>query len=112
MHGPSVIAERRSVPRHSARERAIAILDGAVLRGCVLTDFSTRGARLILGSPHPLPLRFELVLPTSQRLKVALIWQRDGEAGVMFDRPLTALERLFTRHWLRNAQAETLRHLP
>ena len=112
MHGPSVVAERRSVERHSAKERAVAILDGSVLRGCIVINFSDKGARLSLGAPHPLPLRFELLFPTGQRVKVALIWQRETDAGVMFERPLTAIERLIARHWLRSAEAETARRIP
>ena len=106
MHGPLVVAERRSVPRHSAKERAIAIVDGSVMRGCVVQDFSERGARLGLGALNPLPLRFELLFPTGQRMKVALIWQRELVAGVSFDRPLTILERLAVWNWLRRSQAE------
>jgi hypothetical protein len=106
MHGPLVIAERRSLPRHSAKERATAVVDGAVMRGCVLLDFSQRGARLGLGAPNPLPLRFELRFPSGHCVNAMLVWQRNLVAGVSFDMPLTLLQRLSLWNWHRRSKAE------
>ena len=106
MHGHFPIVERRNVPRYSARARTTTIVDGAVMRGCTILDFSERGARLLLGAPNPLPLQFELEFPTGQRIKVGLIWQRELVAGISFDRPQTILDRLATWNWMRRSQAE------
>ena len=73
------------------------------MQGCIVTDLSTRGARIGLASDTALPLRFELeFLPTGQRVPVQLIWQRGPEAGVQFKLQPTLLERLDVRTWFRS----------
>jgi hypothetical protein len=67
---------------------------------------------LRFGASHPLPLRFELLFPAGQRVKVAVVWQRESDAGVMFERSLTIMERFAAWQWLRNAEAETARRAP
>jgi hypothetical protein len=110
MHGPSLAAERRRVLRHSTKARATAIIADNVMRGCFVTDFSHRGARLGLGASTPLPLRFELLFPTGQRLKATLIWQYEMTAGVAFDMPLNILDRLCIWSWLRRSELEAAQH--
>jgi hypothetical protein len=95
-----LFVERRSLPRRPAREQATAIVAGSTKRGCVVTDFSRRGARLGFGAEAPLPLRFELVFATGRRVNAQLIWQREMTAGVLFDLPPTLGERLVPR-WFR-----------
>ena len=91
---PGIVVERRSVPRQATQARAIAIVNEGVRRGCILSDLSPYGARLVFGAMAPLPLRFELELPGKRLVKVQLIWQRKLAAGVRFNKPLAIWERI------------------
>jgi len=72
------------------------------MQSCIITDISTKGARLGLAADTALPLRFELeFFSTGQRVPVQLIWQRGPEAGVQFKLEPTLLERLDVRTWFR-----------
>ena len=90
----NIVAERRLTPRHSSNMRAFAVLEGGIRRGCQVSDVSSEGARLNFGAVAPLPLRFALQLPSGKCLKVQLIWQQDLVAGVRFNKPPGAWDRV------------------
>ena len=93
--------ERRTDARLPTNERAKLHLTG-VIRGCIVTDRSSKGARLGLGADHPLPQRFEIeFITTGRRVPAQLVWQRGLVAGVQFDIRPTLLERLNVLSWFR-----------
>ena len=98
---PVVVADRRSVPRWRTDERGTIWMNDRP-RGCEIIDLSTKGARLNLGSEHPLPLRFELEFAkTGKRRRVQLVWQRDRMAAVQFDGRVVSASGINALTWFK-----------
>ena len=86
--------ERRGAPRRAANNRVVLTVQNGMRRGCSVFDLSSRGARLQLGAPYPLPLRFEMRFTNGKSVRVHLVWQQELMAGVFFDTPLTFFEHI------------------
>jgi len=85
------LEERRKAPRRALNEPAEALSGAAGRIRCEVTDISSRGARLALRSPKPLPRKFALrCLRSGRSIRVKTVWQRGAEAGVCFDTSLTS----------------------
>lgn len=86
-----MVAERRIEPRVPAAERVTAVLSSDRLVTGILTDISTKGARLGFASFFDLPRQFAIIFALGgQRVDVYRIWQNGSIAGVQFE-PTTAL---------------------
>jgi hypothetical protein len=83
--------ERRKAARQTISEPGVAMLYGANVVPCSITDISDRGARIEFEAPRALPSTFELRCQKSRRSWwVDVIWSRAEVAGVRFNNPLPA----------------------
>jgi hypothetical protein len=98
---PNTIVDARRAVRHQTNERG-KIYEKHAVRGCIVTELSSKGARIGLGAQAALPLRFEIeFVATGRRVPAQLIWQRGLTAGIQFEIRPTLLERLNVLSWFR-----------
>lgn len=78
--------EERSEPRSTVFEEGQIACEGdAAPRICVVTDRSTRGARLKLAGVADLPEEFSLLVPRAHiRTRARIVWRRSASCGVVF----------------------------
>ncbi len=97
--------DRRAFGREPALLPAVVMKAGPGSRSlpCVVTDISSRGARLRLSPLTPLPDRFVLAMgPRGERAQTAIsVWRRGEEIGVRFRRSVgERIASLFTEQSL------------
>ena len=78
--------ERRTHPRRKEVQQArIFFNDRKSGCGCVVNDFSAKGARLGISERDRVPDEFELYVPLKQKAFPARVrWRRENELGVTF----------------------------
>jgi hypothetical protein len=78
--------DARALPReHVCLSARIARNNGSPSLACVIRNFSTAGANLILGADEYLPAEFDLQIPLrNTTYRVALIWRNEEGCGVKF----------------------------
>ena len=83
-----MINDKRKAPRRVMRYTAWIAQEGEQLHGCALSDISDTGARLRVEDPDKLPDTFMLILSRNGAPKRSckVVWRKDGELGVAFDR--------------------------
>ncbi|HWP26907.1 MAG TPA: PilZ domain-containing protein [Xanthobacteraceae bacterium] len=81
--------ERRRVPRHKSLLRGrIYYNNRNSSADCLVRDISAHGARLIFADEMPIPEQLELYIPhRGQSYRAHVVWQRSGEAGIVFAVP-------------------------
>ncbi len=82
--------EARAVPReHVCLPARITRAHGSPAIPCVIRNFSSAGANLILQGTEILPNEFDLQIPLKNTsYRVALIWRNEDGCGVRFLRKL------------------------
>jgi PilZ domain len=83
--------DARAEPReHVCLPARITSNNGFTVIGCVIRNFSTAGANLVLANKdEELPEEFDLQIPLrATSYRVALIWRNDDTCGVRFLRKL------------------------
>ena len=81
------MAESRTAPRITAKNRGTAIISGRAEIDCQIRDLSAHGARLSFLNPTILPRQFQLQFDGHDR-RVTVIWQAGRLAGVKFQTPI------------------------
>jgi hypothetical protein len=81
------MAEARTAPRATAKNRGTAIISGRTEIDCMIRDLSSHGARLSFLNPTILPRQFQLRFD-DQDQRVTVIWQKGRLAGVKFQSPI------------------------
>jgi hypothetical protein len=81
------MAEARTAPRTTAKNRGTAIISGRTEIDCMIRDLSSHGARLSFLNPTILPRQFQLRFD-DQDQRVTVIWQKGRLAGVKFQSPI------------------------
>lgn len=77
--------ERRSVPRKETSLRGEIIVGYRTLVACMVTDLSTRGARVTLLGDVDLPGEFHLRTSGEEVDVIAsTVWRKERELGVRF----------------------------
>lgn len=78
--------ERRSAVRQRAFLKAIVWYNSkAASIGCTVRDISDGGARLVLASELPIPVEFDLEIPSrDQETPARIVWRNGREIGVAF----------------------------
>src|SRR4029078_7955379 len=86
--GNRMINDKRQNSRLAMRFTAWIRLEDGTLHGCALSDISDTGARLRVEDPDKLPDTFMLILSRNgaQKRSCKVMWRKDGELGVAFDR--------------------------
>jgi len=77
------------------RYTAWVAIKGEALHGCVLTDISESGGRIDIDDSKPVPDRFTLLLALngSAKRKCRVVWRKERQIGVTFERKLVASDR-------------------
>ncbi len=89
-----MLNDKRRATRRPIRYTAWIKLADDELRGCVLADISDTGARVDVKSAADVPDDFILLLSSrgTAKRKCRVVWRKDGELGVTFDRKLDPTE--------------------
>jgi hypothetical protein len=77
------------------RYQAWLALDDDSLANCALSDISDTGARIDVDDADTVPERFTLLLSGNgmPRRKCSVVWRKERQIGVQFERRLPADER-------------------
>ncbi len=88
-------SENRSLSRSRALKTAqIVHAVNGVYYDCVITDLNSRGARVRFDKAEILEKRVEILIkPEGVKKMGNIVWKRDGEFGVKFDKPAGWLEK-------------------
>jgi hypothetical protein len=81
------MAEARTAPRATAKNRGTAIISGRTEIDCMIRDLSSHGARLSFLNPTILPRQFQLRFDDHDQ-RVTVVWQKGRLAGVKFQSPI------------------------
>jgi hypothetical protein len=83
--------EKRKARRRPLRYSAWIALDDDILQGCALSDISDLGARIDVEDSKALPDSFCLMLSGrgSARRECRVIWRKETQVGVAFEKPLS-----------------------
>jgi hypothetical protein len=80
----SAFVERRAEHRRAVFQEAMLLLDYENIR-VVITDLSSRGARVQFSARTELPFRVRLMAQTLKlNCGARVVWQNDGAAGLEF----------------------------
>jgi len=90
-----MLNDKRRATRRPIRYTAWIKLEDKELRGCVLADISDTGARLDVESVEGIPDEFILQLSSrgTAKRKCRVVWRKDDQLGVTFDRKLDSSDR-------------------
>jgi hypothetical protein len=85
-----MLADKRKTPRRAIHYPALIVAGGMGARSCLLTNISETGARLRMPAGAELPDTFMLQLGDDRapHRQCHVVWRRDGEAGIRFERPV------------------------
>lgn len=84
---PAKERPRRGEDRKPSYRFARVILADRSEVKCIIKDVSSGGVKIVLEGAHPLPSRVNLkVDQTGQTFRAAVVWQKELEAGLAFDR--------------------------
>lgn len=82
---PETFVERRAEERHAVFHDAVLVVEGHFQVRAVITNLSSRGARIDYSTRMDLPFRVRLNAPTLKLTCWArVVWQNDGAAGLEF----------------------------
>jgi hypothetical protein len=90
-----MINDKRKFLRRPMRYTAWVAIKGEPLHGCVLTDVSETGGRIDIDDSMPIPDSFMLLLAmnASAKRKCRVMWRKERQIGVKFERKLAAGDR-------------------
>lgn len=90
-----MINDKRKATRRPMRYAAWVALKPGQLHGCALSDISNTGARIDVENANTIPDHFVLLLSGNgkARRKCRVVWRKETQIGVTFERPLAAAER-------------------
>jgi PilZ domain len=80
--------DKRKAPRRTMRYTAWIVLAPGKLQGCVMADISDTGGRIDVDNSESIPANFTLWLARngSARRKCRVVWRKERQIGVAFDR--------------------------
>jgi hypothetical protein len=87
--------DKRKALRRQMRYTAWVAVEGEPLHGCVLADISDTGCRIDVDDSKPVPDSFMLLLALNgaAKRKCRVVWRKERQIGVTFERKLAAGDR-------------------
>jgi hypothetical protein len=90
-----MLRDQRKATRRSVRYTAWIVREGDELHGCALFDISDTGARIDVEDSDSVPERVALLLSGNGKARRAcrVVWRRERQIGVRFEKRLAADDR-------------------